>query len=136
MIALVFIVSISVIGFIYEMRMYAQYQAMRKIDPYPEAQRLLLKNGPCAALEYLDYMREYEYVRSDPRVTEFYELTKADRKSLLKGAGRTFLAFVSGGCDCIEECLAVGASDFLVVGDVRDLALQGVNYVKGEDVDE
>ncbi|MEM6462400.1 MAG: hypothetical protein AAF724_10835 [Pseudomonadota bacterium] len=56
------------------------------------------------------------------------------RRTLASG-GRFARGFAVGSQGSGEEIAGTVASDFLVVGDIRDILVQGTNYARGEDYD-
>ncbi|HEY2342133.1 MAG TPA: hypothetical protein VGH90_03835 [Chthoniobacteraceae bacterium] len=59
-----------------------------------------------------------------------------EQASWLGKASRFASGFVTGKGSSLEETAGTAISDFLVVGDVRDLGVQGYNAVTGREVDK
>ncbi|MEX3011981.1 hypothetical protein [Hoeflea sp. TYP-13] len=56
------------------------------------------------------------------------------RRTIATG-GKFARGFVTGSQGSGEEIAGTVVSDFLVIGDIRDIAVQGANYARGEDYD-
>lgn len=110
--------------------------ALQRTDPLPHAQALVAEERFAEADAWLDFFMEFDYVRSDAQVAALHAQIKEKRDGLLYQAGKAVTGFIKGESD--ETIGQVGGvvSDFLVFGDVRDMGMQGWNYVSGEDVDE
>lgn len=135
-VAVVFAVSASVIWYTHEMKILTAFQAMKKIDVVPEAQALEQDKGRCQALEYLDYMREYDYVKTDPEVTAYYDKLAEDRYRVSLILREFIKGIIFGKGDCVEAWGAATAADFFLVGDIRDLTIQILNWIQRKNVDE
>ena len=133
---LLLVASLAAIVHLHDAKLLTEFQALREIDPLPEARRLVDAGAYCEALEYLDYFREYDYVKRNPEVQAYYDRVKAERESYWFRARDIFNGIWQGKGACMESLVSATASDFFVVGDLRDLAWQGYNLYKGEQVDE
>ena len=132
---LIFCVSVYVIHSVHELRLLAEFQALTKMDPLPRAEELVAKGEYCEALEYLEFCREYEFVRKDERVTRYYDELKEERESYRFRLGDAVMGIWKGKGACTESLVSATVSDFLVVGDVRDLVWGAVKEYHGEDSD-
>jgi hypothetical protein len=135
-VVLVFAVSVFVIVHRDEMRLIARFQALREVDPLPEARRLADAGMVCDALEYLDYFLEYEYVQQNIQVTAFAAELRAKRESWAFRGKDVLDGIWKGKGACLESMVSATAADFFVVGDVRDLAWETVKWYQGQEVDE
>lgn len=110
--------------------------ALQRTDPLPHAQELVARERFAEADAWLDFFMEFDYVRGNAQAVALHTQIKEKRDGLLYQAGKAISGFVKGESD--ETIGQVGGvvSDFLVFGDVRDMGVQGWNYVTGEDVDE
>lgn len=129
---LVFCVSVYVIYHEHELRLVTQFRALKRVDPLPKARELAAQGKLCEALDYLDYFREYVYVKNDERVSAFYRQMKEERESYLFRIQDAFSGIWKGKGACTESFLSATVSDFLVVGDVRDLVWGAVGEYYGE----
>jgi hypothetical protein len=130
-----FALSVLVILHLREAGILAEFAALQRVDPLPRAQELYAQGRHCEALEHLDYFRDYEYVRSDPRVNQLYKQIKAERESLAFRAHDVVSGVWRGKGACLESMVSATASDFLVIGDVRDLGWEVYKKVQGQDMD-
>ncbi len=133
---LTFIVSLMVIIRSNELGLLREFAALRLVDPLPKATKLVKAGKICEALEYLDLAREYDHVKKDPRVDRFYRETKATRNSYSFWAKQLLEGVWYGKGDCPEALVSATVTDFLVIGDVRDLVLEEMKRYRGEDADE
>jgi hypothetical protein len=133
---LIFAASVYTIINVEKLRFISEFQALRRVDPLPEAKKLVEEKGYCEALGYLDDFRQYDYVRDNPDVTAFYNHIKSKRDSIWFRGQDTFDGIWKGRGACPESLISATAADFFVVGDVRDLVWQGVKKYRGEEVDE
>lgn len=62
--------------------------------------------------------------------------TVAERNSVLRRAGEFAGGAVRGGGESLEALLGAITADLFVVGDVRDLVVQGSRWIAAEEVDE
>lgn len=132
---LLFTISLFVIFQIHEIRLLTEFQALQRVDPLPEARRLVATGAYCDALEYLDYFREYDYVRNNPEVTVYYNEIRELRQSY-RFIGKGVLDGIwKGKGACLESMLSATATDFFLVGDIRDLTWQGIRKYRGEETD-
>ena len=128
--------SLAAILHLHEAKLLTEFESLRETDPLPEARKLVDAGLYCDALEYLDYFRDYNYVKNSPEVTAFYEKIRAERESYWFRARDVFNGIWRGKGACMESLVSATASDFFVVGDLRDLAWQGYNFYQGRNVDE
>lgn len=106
-----------------------------QIDPIPHTERLIKENKLVDAYEYLSYFMEFDYVKENPKSKKLLESIEAKRSSYSYRADKFLEGLIKGGSDeDIGKASAI-ASDFLVIGDVRDLAIQGQHYYNNEEVD-
>ncbi len=119
-----------------DMRLLAQVKALAWVDPLPKARQLAEQKGYCEAIEYLDYFREYDYVRNDPGIAAFYERIKRERESWWFRSKDAFDGIWKGQGACFESLLSSTAADFMVVGDIRDLTWETVKTMKGQERDD
>jgi hypothetical protein len=112
-----------------------------------------------ASLPDFDYAAEIEYLRAagrhgeaiviadagldattveEMRATILHqrELAEAERRSTARRAGEMAMGAISGRGESLEALLGAVAADFFIVGDVRDLALEGGRYALDGEADE
>lgn len=132
----VFAASVYTITNLGKLKLITEFEALKLVDPLPEAKRILDQKGYCEALDYLDDFREYDYVRDNPEVSAFYNDIKARRDSIWFRGQDVLDGIWRGRGACPESLVSATAADFFVIGDVRDLVWQGVKKYRGEETDE
>ena len=114
----------------------AEFSALQRIDPIPHAKELIAEEKYAEANEYLNFFLDYDYVLDNYEAIELAEHINETRDSWSYQLGKINSGFWSGESDESEGQYAAMASDFLVVGDIRDLGEEGIHYLNDEDVDE
>jgi len=105
------------------------------IDPIPHTEQLINEKKYVDAHEYLSYFIDYPYVKENPKSQELLQEIESKRNSYGYKADKFLEGIIKGGSDeDIGKASAI-ASDFLVIGDIRDLAIQGQHYYNNEKVD-
>ncbi len=132
----VFIASGYTLVSLSELRLISEFQALTQVNPLPKARELAEAGEYCEALEYLDYFREYEYARTNPEVTKLYNEIKAERESLEFRAQDVWSGIWEGKGACAESLVSATVSDFLVIGDLRDLIRGAVGKYYGAESDD
>jgi hypothetical protein len=112
------------------------FSALVRIDPVPHTRDLMAQGRYADAYDYLDFFMDYDYVRADPEAVQVYHEIDAHRRQLRYRLGKVAEGVVWGSSDELEGQISAVASDFFVVGDIRDLTLEGLKWVNGEEVDE
>ena len=87
------------------------------------------------AADYLRFFMQYDYVRENPEAVTLFESTNAKRTGWLYQASKLVEGVLEGTSDETVGQAAGIATDFLVIGDIRDLTVQGINWSTGEKVD-
>ena len=132
--------TFSFFAFIAVVAIYKQTEmdamALSRIDPVPHAQELVAEERFAEADSYLGYFMELDYVKDDPQAVELYAQIEKKRGSWLYNLGKIGEGLIKGKSDEIIGNVTGAVSDFLVIGDIRDLSIEGWKYVKGEEVDE
>lgn len=112
------------------------FSALMRIDPVPKTQELVRNEQYVAAADYLGFFLDYDYVQSDPEALILYQEIDDKRSNWKYQLAKLKEGLVTGISDEAVGQTAGVTTDFLVVGDIRDLAYESINYAKGEDVDE
>jgi len=121
----------------HEVALIRQFAAMQQVDPLIKAKELEAAGEYCQAIEYLEYFQDYDYVKSDPEVSLLSARLKDKRESLSFIGSDIASGILKGKGACAEALVSATASDFFLVGDVRDLALgMTKKYYYGEEADE
>jgi hypothetical protein len=131
-----FVLSIAAISQRHELNLKREAEAWVRVDPLPKAEELYKAGQICDALEYLDYFRDFDYVKENPKVEEFYKKIKEERNSYFKQIKQVGSGIWTGKGDCIESTIAATASDLIGVGSVRTLAEWGWDKYHGEKTDD
>jgi len=105
------------------------------IDPIPHTEKLIQEKKYVEAEEYLTFFMQENYVKENPRSTELLDFIQKKRNSYSYKAKKLLEGIVKGGSDEEIGRASAIASDFLVIGDIRDLSIQGSHYAKDEEVD-
>jgi len=109
---------------------------LTQIDPIPHVKTLIQQKKYVEAHEYLSYFMEYDYVKKNPESFQLMQQIKMTRNSFEYKKEKFIQGVVKGNSDeNIGQASAI-ASDFLVIGDIRDLVIEGIHYTNGEKVDK
>ena len=134
---ILFIVSVSAIIDPGELKVVKEIQSLQRVDPIPRAKELEAAGELCQALDYLEHFMEYHDVHHNPEASASYETLKKKRKSWLFRATEGGKGIIIGKGVCPEATLTATVTDFLLIGDVRDLTWGLVNkYYYKEDTDD
>ena len=110
-------------------------RTLAHIDPIPHTQELIQQKKYFEADEYLSYFIEYPYVNKNPKSRELLQQIKAKRESYEYQKEKFIEGLIDGKSDeDIGKASAI-ASDFLFIGDIRDLSIEGSHYYNNGDVD-
>lgn len=115
-------------------RLYAL--SLQRIDPVPEAQRLVEEKRYAEAADYLEFFLEFDYMQDNLTAQTLYQDISAERQRWLYQLGKVKEGLFSGQSDENIGRVVGVATDFLLIGDIRDLAQEGIHLAKGEEVDE
>ncbi|WP_216601334.1 hypothetical protein [Vreelandella azerica] len=110
--------------------------ALTRIDPLPETRSLIAEERYAEAADYLGFFMTYDYVGNSPEAQILYQQIEESRSQWRYQLGKLSEGLLRGSSDETIGQIASVATDFMVIGDIRDLANQGVNLAQGEDVDE
>ena len=127
----IFIVSATVL---YQKNVYA-YHTLTHIDPLPHTQALIDEEKYVDAYAYLDYFMQFDYVKQNPKAHALLTNIQNKRQSLRYQSEKIAQGISTGTSDELSGQMAAIGSDFFVIGDIRDLALEGTHYFKHEEVD-
>jgi hypothetical protein len=111
-------------------------RTLAHIDPIPQTEQLIAKKKYADAHEYLSYFMEYKYVNQNPKAVKLLKDIEEVRNSYVYKKNKFFEGLTQGKSDENIGRITAIVSDFLVVGDVRDLTIAGTNYAKGKEVDK
>jgi len=132
MAALVLFASITLL---YQKHKY-DYQSLVQIDPTIETERLIAKNKYADAQEYLDYFMQFDYVKEMAKAQTLKRLIDDKRASYTYKKEKIIEGVTTGKSDELSGQISAIASDFFVIGDIRDLYIEGKHYLNKEKVDK
>lgn len=112
------------------------FLALSRIDPLAQTRLLMAQQRYAEAGEYLGFFMEYDYVQKNPEAQLLHEEIVNKRADWLYQLNKLSEGLLSGTSDETIGQTASVVTDFLVIGDIRDLTKQGVNLAQGEDVDQ
>jgi len=120
---------------LYQKNTYA-YHTLVRIDPIPHTKALIAEKKYVDASEYLNYFIDFNYMKDNSEAKVLQKEIAKERNSLSYLSEKVAEGFRTGTSDeLLGQASAIG-SDFLLIGDLRDLALEGSHYYKHEEVDE
>lgn len=122
--------------FILEERKTFDVGTLVQIDPIPHTKELIKQEKYVEAEEYLSYFIEYDYVKENPEAKKLLQSIQTKRNSFDYKTDKFFQGILEGSSDEDIGRASALASDFLVIGDIRDLGIEGAHYVNGEKVDK
>ncbi|MEO8248272.1 MAG: hypothetical protein ABI589_02785 [Burkholderiales bacterium] len=109
--------------------------ALVRIDPLPDTRALIAEERYAEAADHLGFFMAFEYVNNDPDAQALEREIAAKRAGLRYQTGKLAEGVLAGTSDEPIGQAAGVITDFLVIGDLRDLALQGVHLARGEETD-
>lgn len=110
--------------------------ALSRVDPLPQTKALVAEKRFAEAESYLEFFMEHEYVNSNQEAVDLYNMIQETRDGWIYQMKKLGEGIIKGKSDEKIGQITGVVSDFLVIGDIRDLGVQGWNYVQGEEVDE
>lgn len=106
------------------------------IDPIPHAQELITQQRYAEADEYLRFFMSQESYQNNHAMNELAAKVTEQRQQLSYQASKIFEGITSGHSDELEGEIAGVISDLLVIGDIRDLSVEGWNWWQDKEVDK
>ena len=120
---------------LYQKYTYA-YHTLVRIDPIPHTKTLITQAKYVDADEYLNYFMTFDYMKDNSEAKVLHEEIAKERSSFSYLSKKVAEGFRTGTSDeLLGQASAIG-SDFLLIGDLRDLALEGSHYYNHEKVDK
>ena len=119
---------------LYQKHTYA-YHTLVRVNPLPHTKTLIAQNNYVDAQEYLEYFMQFEYVSQVPEAQQLLTYIKTKRSSLEYRSAKIFEGLSTGTSDELEGQVTAIGSDFFLIGDLRDLFIEGKHYFKDEKVD-
>ncbi len=105
------------------------------IDPIPHTKELIAKEKYVEAEEYLSYFISYNYVKENPQSQQLLQAIKSKREDYGYKAKKFLEGLTQGKSDEDIGKASAFVSDFLIVGDIRDLSIEGKHYIDNKEVD-
>jgi hypothetical protein len=133
---IVIILFVTISLSLLEERRVFDIRTLAHIDPVPQTKQLINEKKYADAHEYLSYYIEYDYVNQNPKAVELLSQIDKVRASYTYKKDKFFEGLTKGKSDEDIGKITAMISDFLVVGDVRDLTIAGTNYANGKEVDK
>ena len=106
------------------------------IDPIPHTKELVKQEKYAEAEEYLSYFIAYDYVKENPQSYKLLHFIKSKRADYSYIAKKFLEGLTEGKSDEDIGKVSAIASDFLVIGDIRDLSIEGKHYIDNKEVDK
>jgi len=133
---IIILILVSLSLSLLEERKVFDTRTLVQIDPFPRTEQLIKEEKYAEAHEHLLYFIEYDYVKQNPKAKELLKTIEEKRASYTYKRDKFFEGVVTGKSDeDIGKASAI-ASDFLIIGDIRDLSIEGSHYVQDEKVDK
>jgi hypothetical protein len=107
-----------------------------RIDPVPQTQKLIKEKKYVEAEEYLSYFMEHPYVKENPKAQKLLKQIQEKRNSYEYKKDKLIEGVTTGGSDENIGRISAIVSDFLVIGDIRDLSIEGNHYAHDKKVDK
>jgi len=119
---------------LYQKHTYA-YHTLTQINPVPQTKILMEQQHYMDAYNYLNYFMQFDYMKENTEAHTLLAKITQKRSSLSYKSKKLLEGIRTGVSDeFIGQASAIG-SDFFLIGDLRDLALEGTHYYKDEEVD-
>lgn len=110
--------------------------ALSRMDPLPDVRAMVAEERYAEAADYLGFFMDYEYVNQNSEAQALHQEIAKRRGKFDYQAGKLAEGLIAGTSDETIGQVAGVMSDFLVIGDLRDLAVQGGNLAQGEETDK
>jgi len=133
---LVFGLCVTVIVQKDHLQLITQFEALREVDPRVKAGELADRGDYCQALEYIEYFMDYDYVKQNPAIADFYRNLREKRESVEFRGKDVWNGIWKGRGSCPESLVSSTVTDFLVIGDVRSLLWELTKWWNDEQQDD
>lgn len=131
----ILLLAVVAVGILWQ-RAQLSVLALSRIDPVPKTRQLIEQERYAEAADYLGFFMDYPYVQIDPVAQALQQEIETVRDSVSYQASKLLEGLLAGTSDETVGQVVGVATDFFVIGDLRDLAKQGVNWARGEETDE
>jgi hypothetical protein len=102
----------------------------------PHTKTLIQEEKYADAAEYLGYFMQFDYVKQMPEAKVLLDDIEAKRASLSYKSSKIAEGISTGTSDELSGQISAIGSDFFLIGDLRDLAIEGKHYYDDEKVDK
>jgi hypothetical protein len=106
-----------------------------QIDPTIKTQELIDAKKYAQADEYLRYFMHYSYVQNNPKAQQQMAYIQKVRTSYTYQKNKIIQGIIEGKSDEDLGKFSALMSDFLLIGDIRDLFIEGEHYLNNKEVD-
>jgi hypothetical protein len=119
----------------FDMRTPMAFEALQRVDPLPHTQTLIAEDKLLAAQEYLSFFLQFDYMKNSKEAKKLYNEIQEKRASIAYKSQQVFSGIVTGKSDELEGQISAGISDFFLLGDLRDLTIEGYHHINHQAVD-
>lgn len=119
---------------LYQKHTYA-YHTLVHVDPLPHTKVLMAEEKYADAEEYLGYFMQFDYVQKMPEAQILLDEIEEKRASISYKSRKIAEGISTGSSDELSGQISAIGSDFFLIGDLRDLAIEGEHYYHDEEVD-
>jgi len=109
--------------------------ALSRVNPLPETKALIARQRYAEAADYLGFFMDYGYVARNPEAEHLFREIAQVRASPEYRVKKLGEAIFEGTSDEPIGQAAALITDFLVIGDVRDLTRQAISWTQDKQVD-
>lgn len=117
-------------------RAQVDIRTLVKTNPLTHTKELIEKEQYAKAHEYLSYFMHFDYVKNNPKAVALFDTIEKKRESFSYKTQKIWQGLIEGKSDENIGNTSAILSDLFLLGDLRDLTIQGFNYTKNEEVDE
>jgi len=119
---------------LYQKHTYA-YHTLVHVDPLPQTKVMMAEEKYADAEEYLGYFMQFDYVQQMPEAKILLDEIEEKRASIRYKSSKIAEGISTGTSDELSGQISAIGSDFFLIGDLRDLAIEGEHYYHDEEVD-
>lgn len=113
-----------------------QYSApLQKVNPLPQVRALLAQEKYAEADNYLTFFMDFPYIRQNPVARQLHTLIREKRDSWRYKGSKLLEGIIQGNSDEPIGQISGIVTDYLIIGDIRDLSAQAIHWYNDEEVD-
>ncbi len=120
----------------YDMRAPVEFEALHQIDPLPHVQALVAAQKFEEAKDYLSFFMQYNYMKENLKAQALLAQIEKERESFKYKSRNILEGIFYGRSDALEGKISAGISDLFLLGDIRDLSIEGYHHYKHQEVDK